>query len=218
MLERLALWFLAYFRLSNYAICEMSIGRGPREDYHDYPDSPGKKPLHHALLTCARCGKSFYIAILWLLLVPAISLAQVVSASVWCPRMAVDRLSLLPNIWECAREIGTADLTFWDNSSLHFPDFEIAPTLVRKKGLKRFVDPCVQQGHTDNMDQLYIELPSERVILGVAKAMRAQATLTTHYGDVYVGTVLYPDSRSTRVGFGHRSAAAVTATGKLKRQ
>jgi hypothetical protein len=51
-------WFLAYFRLNNSAICEMSKGA---DDYHDYPDSKEPYPWHGYMHTCARCGKRFTI-------------------------------------------------------------------------------------------------------------------------------------------------------------
>ena len=37
-MQRLWLWFLARFRLSMPAVCEMSKGRGLHDDYHDYHD------------------------------------------------------------------------------------------------------------------------------------------------------------------------------------
>ena len=55
------LWFLAYFRLSEYAVCVMSIGRSENDDYHDYPDGYDEKPLHFHIHTCKRCGKKFTI-------------------------------------------------------------------------------------------------------------------------------------------------------------
>lgn len=54
-------WFLARFRLDLGKVCELSAGRGPHNDYHDYPDSPAKQPRHFVLLHCERCGKGFYI-------------------------------------------------------------------------------------------------------------------------------------------------------------
>lgn len=57
------LWrrFLAWTRLSERAVCEMSAGRGPHEDYHDYPDDVVGSPVHGLELRCRRCGKGFYI-------------------------------------------------------------------------------------------------------------------------------------------------------------
>lgn len=57
------LWmlFLARFRLSNHAVCEMSKGKGPHSDYHDYPDDLLGIPAHFILMKCKRCGKEFYI-------------------------------------------------------------------------------------------------------------------------------------------------------------
>ena len=54
-------WFLARFRLSEAAVCEMSAGRGDRNDFHDYPDSVEGEPWHFIPLTCKRCGKVFFI-------------------------------------------------------------------------------------------------------------------------------------------------------------
>jgi len=61
MLRRLWLWFLARFRLSPRAVCEMSRGRGPGDDYHDYPDDIHGQPWHFVELECKRCGKKFFI-------------------------------------------------------------------------------------------------------------------------------------------------------------
>jgi len=60
-MRRLWRWFLARFRLSMAAVCEMSKGRGPHNDYHDYPDDEMGAPFHMVLLKCKRCGKEFYI-------------------------------------------------------------------------------------------------------------------------------------------------------------
>lgn len=60
-MKRLWLWFLAYFRLSDTAICEMSQGREWYNDYHDYPDDIQGTPDHFVLMTCKRCGKGFKI-------------------------------------------------------------------------------------------------------------------------------------------------------------
>jgi hypothetical protein len=58
---RLWRWFLARFRISLRAVCEMSEGRGPHDDFHDYPDTEEGQPYHFAELTCKRCGKNFYM-------------------------------------------------------------------------------------------------------------------------------------------------------------
>lgn len=61
-MKRLWLWFLARFRLSESAICEMSKGRGLHNDFHDYPDSTnGGIPWHFYEHECKRCGKKFTI-------------------------------------------------------------------------------------------------------------------------------------------------------------
>lgn len=39
----------------------MSVGRGPHNDYHDYPDSVTPYPDHFVTHTCRRCGKEFYV-------------------------------------------------------------------------------------------------------------------------------------------------------------
>jgi hypothetical protein len=59
---RLWKWFLARFRLSASAVCEMSVGRGPHEDFHDYEDDESHPyPSHFIPYHCSRCGKEFYI-------------------------------------------------------------------------------------------------------------------------------------------------------------
>lgn len=60
MLTRLWLWLLAYFHLSDAAVCEMSRGMGVA-DYHDYPDDERGIPVHFATLRCKRCGKTFHL-------------------------------------------------------------------------------------------------------------------------------------------------------------
>lgn len=52
---------LAWTRLNNRAICEMSIGRGERNDFHDYPDSVYDTPWHDMPHVCIRCSKRFFI-------------------------------------------------------------------------------------------------------------------------------------------------------------
>lgn len=54
--------FLAYTRLNKSAVCEMSAGRGMRNDFHDYPDAVGDPgPMHFHTYKCGRCGKEFMI-------------------------------------------------------------------------------------------------------------------------------------------------------------
>lgn len=53
--------FLAWLRLSDEAVCEMSKGRAMDEDFHDYPDSDFGFPEHFSTMTCKRCGKEFII-------------------------------------------------------------------------------------------------------------------------------------------------------------
>lgn len=60
-MKRLWQWFLARFRLSNEAICEMSRGKGWFDDYHDYSDSENGTPDHFVTMRCKRCGKEFVI-------------------------------------------------------------------------------------------------------------------------------------------------------------
>lgn len=54
------LYWLAKFRLSQYAVCTMSDDLGA-DDFHDYPDSIEGEPFHMTLLTCRHCGKQFTI-------------------------------------------------------------------------------------------------------------------------------------------------------------
>lgn len=59
LLRRLWWWFLAYNRLSDWHICEMSKDKGLADDYHDYKDTKEKFPDHFATLECERCRKKF---------------------------------------------------------------------------------------------------------------------------------------------------------------
>ena len=66
LLYRLWRRFLAFFRISDRAICEESIGLGEHNDYHDYPDGVERLmgidgAMHFYRYTCARCGKRFQI-------------------------------------------------------------------------------------------------------------------------------------------------------------
>jgi hypothetical protein len=53
--------FKAWFWIDLDAVCEMSKGRGPRDDFHDWTDSVIGKPWHQYRHTCKRCGKVFEI-------------------------------------------------------------------------------------------------------------------------------------------------------------
>ena len=55
--------FLAYMRWNKSAVCEMSVGKGLHDDYHDYPDGTDDDlgPVHFYTYTCRRCGKEFTI-------------------------------------------------------------------------------------------------------------------------------------------------------------
>jgi len=148
-----------------------------------------------------------------LVFISSVAHAQPIKISAFCPEMDVFLIQRFrPNIWECAKEIGVGKATMPDGSTLTFPDFEIKPTLV----INHMVQPCIQFGHDEKMNQLHISLPTERVILGVAKPMLATCTLTLHTGEEYTGMVYYPASKSRWVGIGHRRAAAVLATGTVQ--
>ncbi len=54
------LYWLAWWHLSDYAVCTMSKDKG-MSDYHDYTDTVSKRPYHFSILTCKRCGKDFII-------------------------------------------------------------------------------------------------------------------------------------------------------------
>jgi len=61
-LSRLGLWFLAYYRLNNQAVCEMSKNAPLWGGYHDYSDgSQVTEPYHFFTYACRRCGKRFLI-------------------------------------------------------------------------------------------------------------------------------------------------------------
>lgn len=62
------LWkrFLAIFRLSKTAVCELSNDPAhPERDYHDYPDDEEEAkyqyPMSMFTYHCSRCGKAFNI-------------------------------------------------------------------------------------------------------------------------------------------------------------
>jgi hypothetical protein len=56
------LWFLAFFHLSDSAVCEMSKGANLWGGYHDYRDGCKiETPQHFYTYTCKRCGKKFLI-------------------------------------------------------------------------------------------------------------------------------------------------------------
>lgn len=53
-------YLLAFFRLSDDAVCRCSADAGPY-DYHDYTDTILREPWHFVKMQCERCGKRFYI-------------------------------------------------------------------------------------------------------------------------------------------------------------
>ncbi len=57
-MKRLWTWLLAFFHLSDDAVCEMSRGDA---DYHDYEDDICGQPWHFVTMQCKRCGKQFSI-------------------------------------------------------------------------------------------------------------------------------------------------------------
>lgn len=60
-LRHLWRWIQARYRLDLNVVCEMSKGRGPHNDFHDYPDDEhGSFMCHMVMLKCVRCGKEFY--------------------------------------------------------------------------------------------------------------------------------------------------------------
>jgi len=60
MISRWIKLVLAFFHLSDSAVCEMSEGKGV-VDYHDYSDDIFGYPGHFELLECKRCHKKFII-------------------------------------------------------------------------------------------------------------------------------------------------------------
>lgn len=59
-LKHLWICFLAFFRLSEQAVCEASKGKS-YVDYHDYHDSDIALPEPFTLHKCKRCDKTFTI-------------------------------------------------------------------------------------------------------------------------------------------------------------
>jgi hypothetical protein len=61
-MSRLWKLFLAHLHWSDKAVCEMSVGRGPLNDFHDWTDGTGLgTPIHFHTYRCSRCGKEFQI-------------------------------------------------------------------------------------------------------------------------------------------------------------
>lgn len=60
-MKRFWRWFTAYYRLDLKAVCELSEGRLPEDDYHDWKDSELNSPWHMTTYYCKRCGKAFTI-------------------------------------------------------------------------------------------------------------------------------------------------------------
>ena len=60
-MNRFWLWVLARFYLNDNVVCQLSVGRGLHNDYHDYQDSIAGTPWHFVILRCKRCGKEFVI-------------------------------------------------------------------------------------------------------------------------------------------------------------
>lgn len=160
--------------------------------------------------------KTTVAAILILLAAAVQAPAQDARIEVLCPAMPVAKLGL--GLWECSKEVGTGTASFRDGKVITFTDFVIDPTLVRR----RVVDPCVQFGYSDRMDQLWLSLPAEPVVLRrsgllkftpVATAMLAIGLLTLHDGTEYDVRVVYPDCPAIRVTSKLRVAQAIVATG-----
>lgn len=60
-LRYLVKWFKARFRTDLAAVCELSKGRGMRDDFHDpLDDEHGYFMCHMVTLKCVRCGKEFF--------------------------------------------------------------------------------------------------------------------------------------------------------------
>lgn len=60
LMQRIWIGFLAYFRLSEDAVCDVSLRLG-QIDLHDYRDGLDGEPWHFHVHTCRRCGKQFTI-------------------------------------------------------------------------------------------------------------------------------------------------------------
>lgn len=54
-------WLLAFFHISEEAVCIMSKGKVSRGDFHDYTDATPPSPTHFYSMRCRRCEKEFYI-------------------------------------------------------------------------------------------------------------------------------------------------------------
>lgn len=59
-MKRIVLWFLARFRLSEKAVCEMSKDKPIYKDFHHWDDDiHSSGPIYFSPLQCKRCGRQF---------------------------------------------------------------------------------------------------------------------------------------------------------------
>ena len=156
--------------------------------------------------------KKVLLLLVLLVLVPSVLLAQH-RVEVYCPDMLVAKRGV--GHWEAEKLVGEGRV-FLPGNKLLFREFIIPATPVFGIGRWRAVEPCVQFGYSDNMDQMHLKLPREPVRFGVALEMVAVGTLTLHTGEEYDLVVTYPDCRTRPVPWSLgrlRVAEALTAVG-----
>lgn len=139
------------------------------------------------------------------------------TVSLYCPPMKIAKVN--GELRRTAAEPMTATIVLDDGTKYTIPDVTIPPTLVRKCGLLSWeVDPCVGQ---DASEIVVVKLPSEPVhfeleyLTMVAEAINAPLTFTLPSGDVWEGSVRFPDAPFNLLT---QEAEAVTATGTLTKQ
>lgn len=148
-------------------------------------------------------------AALLLLFLPAIAVAQG-RITISAPAMPTYRLGV--GEWVTARENCTVTASY-DGKTVTFPA-SIDPTPVVGV-LRRNVASCALSGLSTDGHAIHLQLPVERVRLGVATPMRSDGWLTTPDGISHATTIYWPACRSRRVGIGVRVAEAITASGEV---
>lgn len=137
------------------------------------------------------------------------------NVTIQCPAMPIVKQRV--GLWEAQRTIAVAVVTL-PGETLTFHDFTIEATLVQGI-LHRAVDACESIGKSEDGSVMTLQLPCEpiKLVRGVptALAMTATGTLTRPDGKIYSVVVVYPDCPTSRLGRGHRLAAAIVATGSV---
>lgn len=205
---------------------------------------------------CGKCGlctahcicasTRFIVAILLLLVLPAICAGQEGSVSVYCPPMPVRKVGIGFKLWQCDRIVCVATIRFpaskkkvddlmpgpfghgwhWEKQKervVAVEEFVIEPTYVHVANLRTaYVDACDSTGTAKEGTYFSLRLPREPVVLtglGVrtALAITAKGYIVEPDGTEWQAEVTYPDCRTRLVRPGLRIAEEITARGKMWR-